>query len=31
MARAWLFRVVPIIDAVLGAVLYRCIGCEKRA
>ncbi|WP_341644488.1 aquaporin Z [Thauera sp. SDU_THAU2] len=30
-AQLWLFWIAPIIGAVLGAVVYRCIGCEKKA
>ncbi|MFT3758611.1 aquaporin Z [Thauera sp.] len=30
-AQLWLFWVAPIVGAVLGAVIYRCIGCEKKA
>ncbi|MCV2215850.1 aquaporin Z [Thauera sp. Sel9] len=30
-AQLWLFWIAPIIGAVLGAVIYRCIGCEKKA
>ena len=30
-AQLWLFWIAPIVGAVLGAVVYRCIGCEKKA
>lgn len=28
-SQLWLFGVAPIIGAILGALIYRVIGCEK--
>lgn len=30
-AQLWLFWVAPVIGAILGAIIYRIIGCEKSA